>query len=80
MRNKKRNRVIVVTPSFRLVRNRFGWIGFEKFDGVDNMGAKRWIDLDKSDADQMRIWVDLAIEVADAIEKRAKARRKRVQS
>jgi hypothetical protein len=44
------------------------------------MGAKRWIDLDKSDADQMRIWVDLAIEVADAIEKRAKARRKRVQS
>lgn len=80
MSTKKRNRVIVTTPSFRLVRSKWGWVCFEQFAGVDRMGVKRWVDLDQRDANKMQSWVNLVTELANAIEKRAKARRKRVQS
>ena len=73
---KKKPKILISTPHYRIVENPSGWRCVEVEDGHDRMGAKRWKDwsVGKDDTAPVNFRYFLNA-ISDALELRAKRRR-----
>jgi len=73
---KKKPKILISTPDYRIVQDSSGWRCVETEDGHDRMGVRRWKDwsvgADVGAPERFRYFVNA---ISDALELRAKRRR-----